>query len=95
MYIGLFFVAIGGILMIAGISSVADGKISGAFTILFGILLFWIGAKLMQRKKAYCADCGQYLGFVDIATSPCPRPGCGCNIYTTAYAGVGRTSRAR
>jgi hypothetical protein len=61
---------------------------------IFGwaFIVLGVGAFLsvFTAKKAYCADCGQFLGR---DPGVCPR--CGCNVYTTRFTGVGRTTRLR
>ena len=59
----------------------------------FVIILFWSISVFFiifafYAKPFYCSDCGQYLG---ADPGVCPR--CGCNIYTSKFAGVGSTFR--
>lgn len=79
--------------------------------VFIGILLFAIGLIPMngynfifiitgilflvfcKATNYYCADCGQYLGSGNDGRHPCHR--CGCNVCTTYYNGVGRTTRNR
>ena len=91
-FTGIFFTGLGGVILFAYTVGVINGHemanwmlYIGIPLVLFGLLNIWWG---ISPTKYYCSDCGQYLGFSSMS---CPR--CGCNIYTTRYKGVGRTTR--